>query len=582
MVTVNVTHDIVLNGVGYLTVDRGLRMTPQPPFVARVNEGPLTHRAGDQWDVITYADWSHGLGQEGADEEAGDLAMFMDSHGIETSIPGQLTLATKVVLSDNSFIARALCDGGNRYVFAGGDTSIRYGDFTVEPGVWANAVTGLAAGVTDLAEYKGKLYAALGTGQDMRVCDAPATAPTTWTTLTGIKRTLLKVWKDKLWAASGNSLYSFDGATWGSALVCGDSSIPITGLVEYGNLLVVFKEDRVMLCDGTNIVEAGVTYSRYAKNGQRPALWGGYIWLPQQANVKRLSGLGVAPAETDLSPVYPYSIYASIPSFTYGWGLPVAMAVGPKNLFVMFELTSGSGMTVLKRNDFGWHAVWQNAGSAYALYYSQVADRLFINDGSTRFQRYLSNGSPYPDYDTVLPGELRLSWDTARFNEIPKAWRSITLDMVNTNLTRYVKMRYVTQRWPGGIATDLPGLFTSPPQQEVLFSGSAAAISANWVRLNLQMYTDNAAQTPVVNAITVKRLLRPPKLFVVTADVRIADNLMQLDKTLDPNTATDLKSALLTAANSVTPITLQTPDGLTHEGYLEEITFEETIKREGA
>lgn len=574
---VNQTHDIVLDGVGYICLPNTLIVARATPFTTRIGTGRPTHSDLDNWDVLSQCDWSHGLGQEGGGDAELDPAMYYEGDGVETSLPGLVQLGTQVVTSDPGVTMNVFCDGGGKYLFAGGINAIRYYD--EQSDTWAQAKGIANSEVLDMIEYKGAVYATYGLARDMQRCPDPANAPTTWeavgSAVTG--RNYLAVWKDKLWTSRGASLYSFDGSSWGSEVICGDTDSIITNLTPTADFVIVGKEDRIMLFDGTDVHESGLLVPRFVGNFKRGRIYDGAYWYPQLGTIRSVTGLGSAAAITDRTPKW----FGNDSRLLYGYGLPCALAANANRLFVLFTGTEGYGThnVVLKWNGLGWHPVYAGVTAAgNAIYYSQVTDRLWINDGATRYQKYLTNGNPYPDYRA--DGAFITSLDSAGFDEIDKAWRSVTVVAENVTAQRYLTLQYQTR---DEIDSDtwhsMPNITTNGTT-EVLFSASGAAIGAKCVRLKVGFTRASGAGTPRIKVLTVKRILRPKTLFVITAQVQLADNLHLLDGSRDTASGQQLAASLVTTSDKVTPVTLDTPDGYRHKGVLTNLSFHETEKRE--
>lgn len=570
----NVDFDVVIDGVGYRQMPGSVvHIARATPFTQRVAQGKPTHSDMDMWDVLSFTKFGHGLGQEGGGEAMDDMEMFYESDGVETSHDWGVQLATQVVLSDAAYVAHAYIDDPGAHVFAGGNSSIR--KYTLSTGLWTDAKTGLTAAVTGFVLYQTKIYAFLGNTVNGQVCADPVGTPDTWSDLT-VPRSCGCVWKDKMWAAKEGSFYPYDGSSWGSEVKAGDPKYNITALVPAANYLIVCKEDRILLYDGTNVVEAGVVIPAYSKNFANAIFWQGALWGGFLNQVNSFTGLGSAPILTERTP----KLYGSEARLQYGYGAPIGFTQNCNRLFVGFDLAENSYPVVLKHNGSGWHSVYRGSPSTtlYAVYYSELADRLFLNDGATRYQRYLSNGSPYPDYPTTGTQYLDFSIDSAGFDEISKAWRSASLTVDNAGANQTVQLLYKGDK--ASSWTEVADDITVSPQQEVFFSNTETAIAAKFLQLRLVLTTTESNKTPRVKSATLKRLLSPPTMFIITMQVRLADNLAKIGGGQDTHTAEELMTALISASNAVAPITGDFPDGRRHRGKLSNVSFHESIKRE--
>lgn len=118
--------------------------------------------------------------------------------------------------------------------------------------------------------------------------------------------------------------------------------------------------------------------------------------------------------------------------------------------------------------------------------------------------------------------------------------------------------------------TALGTAFTSD-MQEVSFPST---LTGKRIQFRLTLSTTTAANTPIIKAIIIKVMMRPTVKYGVTCDVLISDNLSDQNRQLVGHTASEIKAALMSARDSVTPITFVDIYGTSYSAYLASLRFE--------
>ena len=570
---VNKSHDLTINRAGTLTgwmvVPGSYRRYKANDFTGRVATGPITNSDLDTWQVSEFKDWTHGIGVEVL-EAGGDTQQYAVGDGnIEAAIPKKLKLAPRWRVSDASFAANCYCDAGN-YVFAGGASSIRYYDPTAD--TWANAVTGLGAAVVALEVYGGILYAALGDSVDMQKCIAPSSAPTTWAAVTGKKARWYKKWKKLLWMGVGATVVNFDGATTWNTIGLGDiTNNALWGAVQDSALVVAKSEGLYVSTDGAAFSPILQDIPEYSGNFAQMRPSQGWLYYNIISSVQRISALTGSAILQIVTP-------KNIADDTYGWGIPVSVAASAKYVWVLFNNGGASGNQPWLGLYSGgnWHPAYLGTAGATAktCYFSQVAGRLFINDGSTRARRYLSvNDEGYPDYDTTAGYAIDFLHLDASLAQIVKAWKEITFVTKNCSANKKIEIYYQADRSGTWV---LAGTVTASPQQTIALDSTAGAIQAKDLQLRATFYTDSATVTPEITTIVVKYLPRPDSIYAVTMVLDISDYRPLLDGTgNDSQTIAAKLTELRAIADAKLPVTIDTMDDLEDKAFMTMVSWQD-------
>ncbi len=556
--TVNVTHDLVTHRSDVVT---GFKLRPNSfqvrqanTFAGKISTGGLTHSDMDLWQVMEFTDWSHG---QGCERISDDAARYLSADGgIEASIANQLTLAPMWRTTDSGFVANCFCEAGN-YVFAGGNTSIRY---SADGVTWADAVTGgtgLGAAVKCLERFNGDLYAALLTGNYLRCAD-PVGAPGTWVAAATEAR-CFKVWKTGLYKAIGPAIYlSTDGATWGAAINLGDPATNVLWMAVQDGLLVVGKEECAYVgnSDASAFTPLNPDIPQYTGNFAQMRANSGWLYFNILGSVERMSGLSSDAVLQLLTP-------SLVGDDNYGWGIPVSVAASSKDVWVLFNGAENSYPAALKYTGDGWHVAYKGAaaGTAKSIYYSRIAGRLLVNDGSTRAQRYSTlNDRPYPDYDAGAGYTIQFAHVNMSLAEIDKMCRALIVETEDCSATEKIEFYYQDDN--DGTWT-LFGTITANPLTTIYFNSSVGAAAAKDLWIKAIFYTGDAGKTPKVKGLYLRHLPRPDPIYAVSCDIELEDNQTELDgSTADTQTATAKLTELQDINDSKVPIQIDTLDGI--------------------
>lgn len=562
---VGVTHEIILNG-------RGFRIKPpngsysryrSNDFAPRISTGDTSRSDLDGWQTLSLSDWSGGSGLETYSTSAKNY--YYEGDGAEARIAGHLTLGALTVTSDASFIVNKFIDYASK-VYALGNTSVRVFDPTLL--TWTDSKTGLASAAIDAVVFgvstTNWLLVGLGDTQDMYKFDGA-----TWTALTGLKARALGKWRGYLWRAWGNSIAATaDLSTWGSTLTIGGTESNINALMVVGDLLVIFKDNAIFTYDGTTVREIySIPSQQYTENFKNPAELDGYVYFGIQGRVKRNQSFGY-------SSVTPQDVTPTMGATNdnvrtqWGYGIPVGFASSPRYLFAAMKQADNSYSYVLSLSTggAGWHPVYKSAANTNinCVYYSRVASKLFINDGSTSYQAYNSLAqsitASYATSNTLVTG-----WFNAGFEEINKGFKSVSVAGDGLSTTEKMTLYYELDHSGTWV---LIGDVQTGPQSEIPLSTSVATIVGKTIRFKFVLSRGaDASKTPDIRSVTVAFLMRPQTVYAYRAVITIADNQADMTGAAMDDFFTQY-DALMDLEDSPTPISFDTPDQYKHSGYL--------------
>lgn len=566
MPTVGTTHEIIINGVGYRIkqpVGQYMRYRATD-FAPKISTGELTHADLDGWSVWTTTDWSGGVCLErwakGKDNK------FFYTEGAESRIRDRLTMGGKwngaaLAKQVSAFIEYA----GDLYALCT-DSVQKYNNAT---NAWSSS-TALSVAPIVGAVLGTYMALALGDSTDMKKFNG-----TTWSDVTGIKARAFAVWKEALWRATANTIMSTTDLspatpTWTAAVTIGSADSVINTLIVSEGFLIIIKEDGIFTYDGTTVRE--VVYLRqqkYADNGKYAAVFNDQVYYGEQARVKRATAFYyAAPQRQDVTP----ELFGSLTREKWGWGFPVAFAPSPRWLFAAFKNAENADGAILCYDGSAWHVLDRRAAwTPYAIFYSTICSKLFVNYGATNgtfYQSYNTLTGTVAEYDASRTDYVITPWFDAGFPEIDKAFKEVRTSTRYATTTEKLTLYYEIDEngtWVQIGSVTGTGGFNSTT---LPISASEAAVVGKKIRFKIAMNTGSASLTAELFDFTLKYLLRPVTVYGYRVTVVLADNQFDMTGATEMDNFSTQLANLNSAEASVTPITIDTPDGYRHKAYI--------------
>jgi len=411
----------------------------------------------------------------------------------------------------------------------------------------------------------------------------------------GVEVRGLCVWGQKLWASTWGSRlwYTSDGAAWTQD---GDAEEYLTAILGYREFLWIGTVASIIFSDappgnwkpaiavgdvtyGTGIINMAVLggfiaigrtdgiyiYEGSGDRAEGPIIdfenmdWSGncklftvvdgFLYYNIGDRVKKADLRG---AEFDITPSISGDKYKEL----YGFGVPVGGQGRQGHLYVAFAGTKHVGGTypaVLEITTIdvgGWRVAYEAPSDLITrgCWFSDVADRLFINDGTTRSQRFQpQSDAPYPDY--VQTASIITSWFDAGDVWSQKIFRKMLALARDLSATETIKP-YYEKDYSG--AWVLIETLTSGGQNEFFFDPNNVANSARKWRLKIELSRDpeDSGVTPtLLLPLVVSYIVRPDPVYAQQVVVRLQEGIQTHQatggrKTLSAGDITTLKAFL--------------------------------------
>lgn len=596
-----IDFDIVLtiSGTEYgcmLYGPRAFRKIDVNEFAARVTTGAPVYSDDDIYSVAWQEDWRHGAGFPWYSDEFGYA--YAGDH-VDTRRQGVVQLATKLTSVDAS--GKAV----NRYMDYNVDVSSSPTDVVMAACAGTGGVRWSANGtswsanadldadetdesVNDLLDAGGYIFATPdGASERMYKLAEAADPASAWSAAgnagnppNGFE------WLAKgggyLWGSEAGTNYlhiaaSADGSDWegdgtsdAAVITVGAEDTPITSLCWWNNNMYVGKTDSLYivlddLSGARKVFDAADR--KHADNFKYMAVGvDGALYFSVYDRVYRWVGR----TPIDITP-------GTWGEFPAGGGY----AGGTKPPYVSYILFHsmariGSDIVVVGRTSdtsweehilfwtgSGWHKLYAPITSGtyqiYAIGQSLNTTRTYVSVGGTTTTTYaikMRSGSdlPYDDYPTTGNHYLYLSRISLGLLDIPKYLKSLKLRGFNLNSTQTIAWHY--QIDDNGSWYSL-GTQNTAPYQAIDFASTA---TCKTVQPRANLSTSTGGQTPYLDAYALKLLARPTTVYGYSLTLKVGDKIPDLrDRTGYTPTGRELLSALESARESPSPITLDTP-----------------------
>lgn len=184
----------------------------------------------------------------------------------------------------------------------------------------------------------------------------------------------------------------------------------------------------------------------------------------------------------------------------------------------------------------------------------------------TNRSKFFSGGFP-----TTGLHALKTSKIDAGFRRVTKSTPSILVEASNVTEPRYIRIRYSID---GGAFTEWGGTgnghITVPGITELtdpLGTGNSTLEYKN-IQFEIAFFTDSAAQSPILESLTVRLIMRPETNFGYAFNIVATSNPELGTQTMDNRSPAQIIADLHTARQSAAPITFVDPFGISKKVYI--------------
>ncbi|MBE0573321.1 hypothetical protein IH575_00255 [Candidatus Dojkabacteria bacterium] len=382
-------------------------------------------------------------------------------------------------------------------------------------------------------------------------------------------------------------------------IVVGGGSFPIIKMISYANYLYVFTKEGVYVVGDDNIARKVLDYSSEAStlNFRAVAVYNGYLYFNVGSRMYQYNGSRL----TDVTPPrlgdkYPYSEFRY-----YGAAVTAGNFLYVLSQWYNDETTDTSLawqediQSIISFDGVGWHKIADisygstgpvitycplAADGNYGLYYSLISGSGVGTWKTTTPWRNV----PLAPFDAGLTSDTAPSFKTSRldmgFRRITKSIPSILVEADNLSTvateSRYLKIDYYidgnsTNMESFGYVTNngITELFPNYP------STSDTDLTEEFKNIVLVPRFINAGestnQTPILEGITVRFLLRPDVFYGYNMNIVAAENYVYGDEQANISVY-DIRDNLMTLRDSKAPLNFTDLYGDTHKVYISAVT----------
>jgi hypothetical protein len=437
-------------------------------------------------------------------------------------------------------------------------TALSLHDYNSGSDSWSgtNALTAISHAVA----FGDDMYIAQGATDARRF-----TAPSTYTTLTGIQADLFAVWRGLLWRAYENDVwYSSDGSTWTGPIQVAADGYNVRGLAGMGDINMWYSTD-----EGIGFIGAGdfvfqiAPWSQVdATNGAGMLNYQGDLYIPVGTKLLRMSEGGQL---LNISP----NTKEGLPPNKQG----TITALGRTNHYLLCATGANDddGFSIVwAYNGEGWHFLTKlpQGRQIVSLLNDRTSNKIFIldNEGiawSIAMPKLHAN--PWRDSSGTASytpsGHFETDWFTGGLKEIDKDFESVYIAGEGITSTQTVAVY-----WQDDASTDweLLGTATSN-RQELRWSDYTTRPSSKQIKLALVLSTTDNDLTPNVSAVRVKFHANIDDRYRWQLPIMVSDRQQMLDGTRNPYNQAQQETHLETLEQQVPPFIFEDLNGKQYE-----------------
>ncbi len=363
------------------------------------------------------------------------------------------------------------------------------------------------------------------------------------------------------------------------AISVGVGETPVLGAITFAGFLYLSRSDGLWSVGDDNIARKVLDYSNVASdtNFRGMAVHNGYLVFPIQNSLFQWNGSRVSDITPGrLNDEFPYLAYGRFANLLAAQSYLYCTARSNEDTYTE---------SILCFDGVGWHKlcdpITDGDGSISMLEYDPINNYLWYHIDSDPQGTYyipLQSTSLYPY--TEFPTTGTHSWISSRwdmgFRRITKSSPSILIEGRNLlNQQVYMEVFYSLD----GGAWIPWGQVTRDGYTELTLPGGFQTQEYNYIQLRVDLHTTDATQSPILEGVTLRFLMRPDVALGWNINLPVADNLIygSYENTF---TAQELWNGLQEARRSKPPIKYTDIDGNEYFVYITAMTSQ-AIERHG-
>ncbi len=561
--------DIRLNDKWYRIDHRSYRNITTSDFSPRasVAGNSVMHSELTVYQPLLQTDWRHGFGFHWYTDSMG----YSRTEGnIDTRHEGIVMLYTSAVESDT-------------------DNNVKYGFCVWNGAIWAWGAAGLrkfSGGTWSTVYSTGPVNFALPAGDYLFYCPDGARIRSVSTddthADTGVNSNAVdykwltihsgfiyagKDSRNQVYRSSSSDLSDLHGdPTDPDVIYAGFDNSNTLGAIVYAGNLYVAKANGLWQVGEDKIARRILDFSSEASDANFRSMieFNGYLLFAIRDKLYQWNGARLS----DITPphiadVFPYSTYGRFANF-----------VSANRYFYCTARTNETtyGEDLLCFDGVGWHKlarlVSNGSDEVTAMTYDSMNNYLWYHRQSSLNATYyipLQNYSDYPysAFPTTGTHQLYTSrWDMG-FRWVYKSTTSLVIEASNLNSDRYLSIYYSID---GNAFTKWQDVITSGTTKLTMPAGDQSK-EFHYIQLMVQFVTNDPTQSPILEGMTLRFLMRPETVLGWSFNVPIKIG-MNKGISVEDRDAVTILNDLQAARDSINPIEFEDIYGIKHIVYV--------------
>jgi len=534
------------------------------------------------YQIQSQTDWRHGFG----DTWYTDEAMYMHTNGnLDTRHPGIVMMFTKSTASDTDDNVKEGFVNWNNALYAYGTAGLR----KYSGGSWSSIYSAAAVnGVLPSGDYlfflpdENRIQkldtsdVVTDTGNDSNSVDYK------WINMHSGYVYAGKDGTNRVHRDSDSTLAELEGTTIDTNVIYigTEGSAPTLGAVVYAGYLYFFKRDGLWVLGDDLIAKKSLDFTseESSDNFRSWIVYNGYLYFPIRDVVYQWNGARL----TDVTPPrltdsFPYTTYGRFDNFISANRFLYCTARTNETIWsedlLCYDGVSWSKLCRLTEN---------GSDTVTAIGYDTVNARMWYHVNATADVTYyipFQSGSEYPyaDFPTTGSHSLYLARWSAGYRRVQKSMSSIIVEASNLTSTRKLSIYYSLDgadfvKWDD---------ITKDGITELTYPGGSTTKEFYYIILRIDFETGTAAQSPILESISLRFIMRPEEIYGWNMSIPIAKDLEvghHIDGRMPKETYDDIKEA----RNSKSPIEFIDIYGESYLVYITSITLDKYEMDENA
>jgi len=370
---------------------------------------------------------------------------------------------------------------------------------------------------------------------------------------------------------SSEDLSDLEGTTADpDCIYVGTSSSPTIGAIVYMSRLFIAKEDGLWEIGEDKIARRLLDFSSEADstNFRSTAVHNGYLLFPIRDKIYQWNGARMSDVTPPrLSDTFPYTTYGRFDNFVASGRFLYCTARTNETTYAE-DLLCFDGVAWVKLMNI----LANGSDTVTAMGYDSLNNYLWYNiDSDTNTTYYIPFQSqselPYADFPTSGSHELVSSRLDMGFRWVQKSAPSLIIEASNVTSDRYLSIYYSID---GGEWVEWDSVKTEG-NSELNIPGGSQSVEFNYMQIKVRFVTNDATESPILEGITLRFLMRPDELYATSFSIPLAQG-SDVGMLSEDRTAATMWKDLKDARASKSPIEFIDIDGSEYFVYLTSLT----------